>query len=616
MPQLRSATRLAALAGALVLASVPGAAAARNVIIFVADGLRAHAVTRASAPALATLRDEGVNFVNSHSLYPTITTPNASAIATGHLLGDTGDFGNAIWVGRRLEAPYTSLVGLEDDVAQAQLNARFGGNYLGETTLLAAARAKGFSTAVLGKYGPAAIQDVTARDGASTIVIDDAAGHGDRGVPLGTQVQTALSAAGLATAAPGRGENGRTGSFDTPGAHVANVAQQDWFVGVATKVLLPRFKEAGKPFVLVFWSRDPDGTQHDQGDSLNTLTPGINGPTTQLAFRNVSNDLQALRDALQALGLDQDTDIVVTADHGFSTMSRQSQTSAAAKLRYPDVVPGFLPRGFLAIDLAKALGLRLMDPNGVEVDPAKGASPKTGALLGGDAEHPQIVVAPNGGTTLIYLPGPDAKALARKVVAAVTAQDYTGGVFVNDALGTIRGTLPMSRVGLIGAARTPQPAIVVTFRSWSTGCADPEMCSVEVADSGQQQGQGIHGAFSRADTHNFMAAWGPDFRKGFKDPSPVSNADWANTLAHVLGLELGANGKLRGRVMTEALAKGGPPPTARAFVVASKPAANGFVTVLNAQDAAGETYFDAAGAPGRTLGLKVPDHLNARRAAR
>jgi len=29
--------------------------------------------------------------------------------------------------------------------------------------------------------------------------------------------------------------------------------------------------------VLVFWSRDPDGTQHNQGDSLNQLVPGING---------------------------------------------------------------------------------------------------------------------------------------------------------------------------------------------------------------------------------------------------------------------------------------------------------------------------------------------------
>ena len=33
------------------------------------------------------------------------------------------------------------------------------------------------TTAVIGKHGPAAIQDVTARDGLSTIVIDDKAGN-------------------------------------------------------------------------------------------------------------------------------------------------------------------------------------------------------------------------------------------------------------------------------------------------------------------------------------------------------------------------------------------------------------------------------------------------------
>jgi arylsulfatase A-like enzyme len=607
-----------AAAGALAAAFLFGAssaAQARNVVIFVADGLRSHAVTKESAPALAALRSEGVDFANSHSIYPTITTPNASVIATGHRLADTGDFGNTIWVGGRLGGPYGAVVGLEDDVAQNLLNGRFGGDYLGETTLLEAARAKGFSTAVLGKQGPAAIQDVTARDGASTIVIDDATGHGERGVPLSPDVAAAIRAAGLADFAPDRGANGRAGSFDTPGTKVANVSQQDWFVGVATKVVLPRFKAAGKPFVLVFWSRDPDGTQHDQGDSLNTLTPGINGPTTQLAFRNASNDLQALRDALKALGLDQDTDIVVTADHGFSTMSRQSATSAAARLRYADVVPGLLPQGFVAIDLSRALGLKLMDRAGADVDPGAGGYPKFGALLGGDAEHPKIVFAPNGGTALLYLPGPDARALAPRVVEALTAQDYTGAIFVNDALGDIPGALPMSDVGLIGSARTPQPSIVVSFRSWSTGCAEPEMCGVEVADSGQQQGQGIHGAFSRADTHNFMAATGPDFRRGFRDPTPVSNADWAPTLARVLGLKLASHGRATGRVMSEALAGGGPPPKPAAVVVASRPAASGFVTVLNAQQAAGETYFDAAGAPGRTLGLKVPDHVDAGRAA-
>jgi hypothetical protein len=56
--------------------------------------------------------------------------------------------------------------------------------------------------------------------------------------------------------------------------------------------------------------------------------------------------------------------------------------------------------------------------------------------------------------------------------------------------------------------------------------------------------------------------------------------------------------------MGEALKGGAAAPKARAVVLRSKPAANGFVTVLNAQEAAGQTYFDAAGMPGRTLGLR------------
>jgi arylsulfatase A-like enzyme len=594
------------LAAALALGT-PQSSAARNVIIFVADGLRSHSVTPEVAPALAAVRAEGVDFQNSHSLYPTVTTPNSSAIATGHLLADTGDFGNTIFVGKPFPPPFGSAIaGIEDDDMQGAMNERYGGNYLGETTLLEAARLKGYATAAIGKHGPTSIQDVTSRDGLGTIEIDDDTGgrDGGHGIPLAPEITAALKAAGLETLPPDRGLNGGGGAFNMPGVLVANVDQQDWLAAVATKVLLPRFKAQGRPFVLVFWSRDPDGTQHGEGDSLNTLEPGINGPTSKAAIRNASNDLQKLRDALKALDLDGDTDIVVTADHGFSTMSRESAGSAAAKFTYRDVKPGFLPQGFLDIDMSIGLKLKLHDASGVEIRPEEGFYPKHGSLLGPDPTHPQIAIAPNGGTTLIYLPGPDAKALAPRVVEFLTGQDYVGAIFVNDALGSILGALPMSKVGLIGSARTPQPSIVVSFKSFSTGCADPEMCGVEIADSGQQQGQGIHGSFGRQDTHNFMAAIGPDFKTRFVDPAPVSNADWANTLAHVLGLQLSSNGQARGRVMAEALKDGGPPPETRPIVVSSERAANGFFTVLNAQEAAGQTYFDAAGMPGRTLGLK------------
>jgi arylsulfatase A-like enzyme len=578
----------------------------RSVLIFVADGLRSSVVDKDTAPALQAVRDEGVDFRNSHALYPTITTPNASAIATGHRLGDTGDFGNVLFIGKPFAAPYGSpIAALEDDVMLGLMNERFGGNYLHQTSLLQAARAKGFNTAAIGKLGPTGIQDVTSRDGTGTIVIDDATGYpGGEGVGLSPEIATAIQGAGLGKMTPDRGLNSSPGAYNMPGVQVANVEQQDWFVAVASKVLLPRFKAAGKPFVLVFWSRDPDGTQHNEGDSLNTLEPGINGRTSLAAIRNASSDLGALRQALADLGLDKTTDVFVTADHGFAVNSRQSATSAAAKLRFPDVVSGYLPPGFLAIDLASALQFGLYDANGFPIATKEGFYPRRGgAILARDPGKPEAVVVTNGGSDLIYLTNPDDRALAARIVAALTAEDYTGAIFVANRLGAIPGSLSTGAIGLAGSAVTPPPSIVVSFRSFSTGCDNPEICGAEVADTELQQGQGIHGSFGRQDTHNFMAAVGPDFRRGFRDPMPVGNPDIAPTAAHLLGLDLGGGGQAKGRVLGEALAADGHSAPVQTNVLRSDPAANGFVTVLDWQETAGTPYFDAAGMPGRTIGL-------------
>src|SRR6202048_350959 len=75
-----------------------------NLILFVPDGLRGRIVTPQTAPAMAEVRDKGVNFKNSHSLFPTFTTANASAMATGHYLGDTGNYSNTFYVGRPIES--------------------------------------------------------------------------------------------------------------------------------------------------------------------------------------------------------------------------------------------------------------------------------------------------------------------------------------------------------------------------------------------------------------------------------------------------------------------------------------------------------------------------------
>src|SRR6266849_6018868 len=125
----------------------------RNIVIFVSDGLRSGSVNAEDAPTYYWVRTQGVNFANSHSLFPTFTTANASAIATGHYLGDTGDFSNTIYTGQpeflngtfgRPPGTYTPY--LENDAALADLDGQFDGNYLDEETLLGAARKHGFNT--------------------------------------------------------------------------------------------------------------------------------------------------------------------------------------------------------------------------------------------------------------------------------------------------------------------------------------------------------------------------------------------------------------------------------------------------------------------------------------
>src|SRR5690242_10736779 len=117
----RNAGRNAAASALLALlaascATTP-AAAPHNALIFVADGLRYGSVNETDAPGFAAVQREGVNFANSHAAYPTLTTVNAAAIATGHFAGDNGDFANIIYPGEP-PLPHANgarVIGFEDD---------------------------------------------------------------------------------------------------------------------------------------------------------------------------------------------------------------------------------------------------------------------------------------------------------------------------------------------------------------------------------------------------------------------------------------------------------------------------------------------------------------------
>jgi predicted AlkP superfamily pyrophosphatase or phosphodiesterase len=116
--------RLLSFAVAFAVAGVSAASAQspstrpHNVVLFVADGLRARMVDDATAPTVAALAREGVSLRNSHSLFPTFTTANASAMATGHVLGDIGDFSNTIYAGFGVASAHGSVtLALRCDIA-------------------------------------------------------------------------------------------------------------------------------------------------------------------------------------------------------------------------------------------------------------------------------------------------------------------------------------------------------------------------------------------------------------------------------------------------------------------------------------------------------------------
>jgi len=573
-----------------------------NVVLFISDGLRFRMVDTSTAPTMASIARGGVSVRNSHALFPTFTTANASGMATGHMLGDTGDFSNTIDAGFEVPGAAGSTTPfLENDAVLGDIDAHFAGNYLDEATILKLARDKGYSTASIGKVGPVLIFDPTERSGEQTVIVDDATGT-PTGIPLAPEFTELMKAANLPLGAPTRGANGNPGNVNKPGTLSANVLQQDYFASVATWVVLPMFKQRNKPFVLVFWSRDPDGTQHNQGDSLNTLTPGINGPTSLAAIRNADDDLARIRSALDELGLLSSTDIIATSDHGFSTISKESNTSSTVKTKFTDTLPGHLPLGFVALDLAHALSMPLMDPDDGYKTIGEGQHTKNGnGLIGGDRNKPKVVVAANGGSDLIYIPDGD-KAITKQIVDALLSQDYVSGLFVDSKLGKFPGTLSLDDIALEGSAITPHPAIAVNFRSFDTICGEPVRCTVEIADTVLQQGQGMHGSFSRADTWNFMAMQGPDFKSQFVDPAPASNADLGRTIAELLHLEVQDKGKLVGRVLTETF-PGGTVPEVTSRVITSDAAPNGLVTVLDMQQVGTTRYFDAAGFPGRSVGL-------------
>src|SRR6516162_4077225 len=302
--------------------------ALRRVIIFVWDGLRADDLTEGIAPNYFALARSGVAFADHHAVYPTFTMMNSASIATGAYPGVHGFYGNVVYApsakGRNAKGAdidFSAPAFIEDFGVVEAVRDAYQGKLTLVSTMLQAAQAKGLTTAAIGKFGAAFIQDYT-RGG---IILDE-----DAAMPLAfaKELQQAgyllprnsINAyeAGALTLANDNGDptaaipiqrlkDGQTGNpLDRTGA--LSRRGFSYLTDVFVNYILP----SKKPDLTIFWSKEPDATSHAYGPgSYNSID----------ASRMNDEILGLVLEKLRQLGWDQTTDIIVTQDHGHSTVS-------------------------------------------------------------------------------------------------------------------------------------------------------------------------------------------------------------------------------------------------------------------------------------------------------
>src|SRR5271168_3736398 len=548
------------LAIVLVLVAAParaqdaaGAHRARGriVVLMVWDGLRPDFVTQRDTPNLFRLAREGVRFDKHHSIFPTLTMVNATALATGAPPGVNGLEGNNFYLPPSAETPKGEIVSAEGAKAILNLNGsnEFKGRLIGLDTIAQEVAREGGYVGVIGKQGPTAVFD----NRVATIVNGkDIVGEAHKDYLFASEDLVAPASASQKITIP---PDSKTA--------VADEQRDLYFSRLVVEDALPAAKFAadeGRPALVAFWQHNPDLTQHIAG--LGTL------PAME-ALSLCDDNLMRVREAINALGIANKTDIIVVSDHGFATIKFRVVLS----------------------EMLIAAGIKKSH------------------------DSTDVVVVPNGGADLVYLSPtefatPESKrAVLQKIVNFAEAQEWCGPIFSRDPatapdepsrhgrrarapkpyLGWIDGTFSQRVIGLYNEARSPD--LVISFREEPdaenkalTGPGNPAFLigqigqvstpnksadlihpvrGVVYADTGTSPtfttGMGMHGAAGEREIHNFCAAAGPDFRRGFVDLNPTANTDVTPTITQILGTEtnIGPGGVVpTGRAMSEALADG------------------------------------------------------------
>jgi arylsulfatase A-like enzyme len=453
------------------------AAPARTHLVIVVDGLRPDYVTADVMPRLTRMGQRGIVFTDHHSVFPTVTRVNASSFVTGAYPETHGLLGNEIYV------PSVNVSAALDTGERQNLEAvaRAEGQLLTAPSLGEILRQAGRKLLAVssGSTGSALLLNHTA----GQIEGDGALMHSDFTLPpaLGARVLAALGPA-PAHATPNDPQNQR-----------------------AIDAYLKFGIEQVRPDVTLMWLNDPDGTAHANG---------IGAALTRRSLTLVDAGIGRLEDTLRAQGRLDQTNIIVTSDHGFST---QTGTFKLGELVAPFV--------------------RKMDDGSPDLVVAEGAIYLRNKS---DATRMQTIVA-------ALQRRPEVGAIftrSRRLFTLGTAAEGAG----NDRAfeGVVPGTLSFDVARWNNSSRSGD---ILVSANWSRTAN-----SAGFPGTTTQEGVAGHGTSSPYDIHNTLIAAGPDFREHATSEIPTGNVDLAPTLLQLLGVP--APQSMTGRVLREALREG------------------------------------------------------------
>jgi arylsulfatase A-like enzyme len=272
---------LAGGAGTGLAATQAPATPRLRALVIVVDGLRPDLITRERTPALAALGARGVVSRAHHSIVPTVTRVNASALVTGTAPTGHGILDNTIYLptvdsARALNTGDGELMERADSV--------LGGTLLTATTLPTRLAERGLRMAVASS-GSSGSAYLLAGAGRAPILNTTMT----RPRSLETLVQSRLGPIAEFEGAPNLKANAR-----------------------AVDALLRIVVDSLDPDVAMLWLSDPDHTAHGAG---------LGSMLADSAIRAVDREVGRVLDGLATRGLTDRTTIFVVSDHGFSTQA-------------------------------------------------------------------------------------------------------------------------------------------------------------------------------------------------------------------------------------------------------------------------------------------------------